>query len=40
LYWDADGTGAGSMVAFTRLMTSVFTLPSATLAVTDFDIVV
>jgi Ca2+-binding RTX toxin-like protein len=39
LYWDADGTGAGSAVAFTRLFTSAFTLPPATLAVTDFDIV-
>jgi hypothetical protein len=40
LYWDADGTGAGARVAFTRLFTSAFTLPPATLAVTDFDIVV
>jgi Ca2+-binding RTX toxin-like protein len=39
LSWDADGTGAGSAVAFTRLFTSAFTLPPATLAVTDFDIV-
>jgi Ca2+-binding RTX toxin-like protein len=40
LYWDADGTGAGSAVAFTRLFTSAFTLPPALIAVTDFDIVV
>jgi Ca2+-binding RTX toxin-like protein len=39
LYWDADGTGAGSAVAFTRLFTSAFTLPPATLAAADFDIV-
>ena len=40
LSWDADGTGAGSAVAFTRLFTSAFTLPPATLAAADFDIVV
>jgi subtilisin-like proprotein convertase family protein len=40
LYWDADGTGAGARVAFTRLFTSAFALPPATIAVTDFDIVV
>jgi hypothetical protein len=40
LAWDADGTGAGSLVAFTRLFTSAFTLPPAALAVSDFDIVV
>jgi Ca2+-binding RTX toxin-like protein len=39
LYWDADSTGPGSVVAFTLLFTSAFTLPPATLAVTDFDIV-
>jgi serralysin len=39
LYWDADGTGAGAATAFTRLFTSAFTLPPATIAVTDFDIV-
>jgi Ca2+-binding RTX toxin-like protein len=39
LYWDADGTGAGAAVAFTRLFTSAFTLPPATLAAGDFDIV-
>jgi serralysin len=39
LYWDADGTGGGAAVAFTRLFTSAFTLPPAGLAVTDFDIV-
>jgi autotransporter-associated beta strand protein len=39
LYWDADGTGAGARVAFTRLFTSAFTLPPATLAAGDFDIV-
>jgi Ca2+-binding RTX toxin-like protein len=39
LYWDADGTGAGSAVAFTRLFTSAFSLPPVTLAAGDFDIV-
>jgi Ca2+-binding RTX toxin-like protein len=39
LYWDADGTGAGAAVAFTRLFTSAFTLPPAALAAADFDIV-
>jgi Ca2+-binding RTX toxin-like protein len=39
LYWDADGTGAGAAVAFTRLFTSAFTLPPAALAAGDFDIV-
>ena len=40
LYWDADGTSGGAAVAFTRLFTSAFTLPPATIAVTDFDVVV
>jgi Ca2+-binding RTX toxin-like protein len=40
LYWDADGTGGGAALAFTRLFTSAFTLPPAALVVTDFDIVV
>jgi serralysin len=40
LYWDADGTGGGAALAFTRLFTSAFTLPPASIAVTDFDIVV
>jgi serralysin len=39
LYWDADGTGAGSAVAFTRLFTAAFTQPPAALAAGDFDIV-
>ena len=39
LYWDADGTGAGAAVAFTRLFTSAFTLPPASLAATDFLLV-
>jgi Ca2+-binding RTX toxin-like protein len=40
LSWDADGTGSGAAVAITELFTSAFALPPATLAVTDFDIVV
>jgi Ca2+-binding RTX toxin-like protein len=40
LSWDADGTGAGGAVAFTRLFTSAFSLPPAAIVVTDFDIVV
>jgi Ca2+-binding RTX toxin-like protein len=40
LYWDADGTGAVTAVAFTRLFSSAFTLPPASLAAADFDIVV
>ena len=40
LAWDADGTGAGGVAGFTRLLTSAFTLPPAVIAVTDFDIVV
>ena len=39
LSWDADGTGAGAAVAFTRLFTTAFTLPPATLAATDFLLV-
>ena len=39
LYWDADGTGSGARVAVTRLFTSAFYNPPATIAVTDFDIV-
>ena len=39
VYWDADGTGAGAAVAFTRLFTTAFTLPPASLAATDFLLV-
>ena len=39
LYWDADGTGAGAATAFTRLFTTAFTLPPASLAATDFLLV-
>ena len=40
LYWDADGTGAGAATAFTRLFTTAFASPPATLAAADFLIVV
>ena len=39
LYWDADGTGAGAAIAFTRLFTSAFALPPASLAAADFVLV-